>query len=122
MARRKFGIAFGIFLVTVFSTLAYIFVPTGPPSALYEDAEDVMNRADGRSDSVYRDTKVGDELGLDPSTENPDFLLHEGHLYLKVQETRSTMALVRVYPPKDWNKHEIDELRREHPELEGFVK
>ncbi len=70
--------------------------------------------------AIYK--RVGMELGDEGSTtfgpyDGPGYVIVDGELYLLFQRTRSSLLLVTWVEFVEWTPARLEELRRDHPEL-----
>ncbi len=51
-----------------------------------------------------------------------DYVVYEGELYLKVQELSRALILTQYVTTFEWPKERLDQLVKDHPELEVYTK
>lgn len=91
--------------------LALPFIPFGRKIASFREVHD-RNLSPG--DRIHSSKASG-------ISADADFVIHNGRLFLKFQETQAALVLVTGVNIIEWTPEKLQKLRAAHPEVERYL-
>lgn len=117
--RLSVGILVAIGLVSAILFCLAAMVPVTPRLPHFEMIQYLPVYSDVRDQS-----KQDRFLPMDVAVKNrsKDYVVYEGELYLKIQETRRALIATEFVRRFEWSQERLDQLVSDHPELEVYTK
>jgi hypothetical protein len=96
------------------AALLLLVLPFIPFRHIGSSFREVNDRNLSSGDIIHSSQKKG----INPDA---DYVIHDGRLFLKYQETRSAVLLVTGGRFIQWTPEKLQELRAGHPEVEHYL-